>query len=132
MIDREGRIVFGSFLLFVLVQAVSIVVERQFGFARYGRPLPSLFLFAGVAVALPQLYLVFFEDGSSPTPRSRLRFAAIATAAFAAAFADGTGGTHFPLTAAVGAGAILGLLCYETLEEFRSSGADFAFELDDR
>ena len=87
MLDREGRVVFGSFLLFVLVRAGSVVLERQLGIALRDRPVPSLVLFAGVAVALPQLYLAF--TGDELNAQSRLQFAAIATAAFAVIFADG-------------------------------------------
>ncbi|WP_254522610.1 hypothetical protein [Natrinema caseinilyticum] len=132
MLDREGRIVFGSFLLFVLVRAGSLVGERQFGVALRDRPLPSLVLFAGVAVVLPQLYLASTDGDTGPTSQSRLRFAAIATAAFAVAFADSAAGLQALLIAAVGVGSILGLLCYEAFDGYRASSADWSLDLGER
>ncbi|WP_254528578.1 hypothetical protein [Natrinema gelatinilyticum] len=132
MLDREGRIVFGSFLVFVLIRASSLVLELQLGVALRDQPLPSLFLFAGVAVALPQLYLASIEGGAGPTSQSRLRFAAIATAAFAVAFADSAAGLQSLLIGAIGVGSILGLLCYETLGGYRSSSTDWSLDLSDR
>ncbi|MDS0473595.1 hypothetical protein [Natrinema sp. 1APR25-10V2] len=127
MLDREGRVVFGSFLLFVLARAGSIVLERQLGLALRDRPIPSLFLFAGVAVALPQLYLAFADE--EPTSRSRLRVATIATAAFAAVFAPETDGVRSLLIGAVGVGSILGLLCYEALSGYHASPRELATRL---
>ncbi|PCR90841.1 hypothetical protein [Natrinema ejinorense] len=119
MIDRESRIVFGSLLLFVLAHAGSSIVDRQFGIALTGRPLLSFLLFAGVAVALPQLYLAVTDGGLSP--RSRLRFVAVATATFAVAFAADADGLRNLLIATIGTASLLGLLCYEVLADYRAA-----------
>lgn len=118
MIDRESRIIFGSFLVFVLVHAGSIVVDHQFGIGLQDLPFLS-FLFASVAVALPQLYLADTDDGSHP--RSRLRFAAVATAAFAVAFTADADGARYLLIATIGTGSLLGLVCYEALSGYRAA-----------
>lgn len=127
MFDREGRVVYGSFLLFVLARAGSIVAERQFGIALRDRPILSLVLVAGIGVALPQLYLSFVDE--QPTSRSRVRIAAIATAAFAVVFADGAEGTPSLLIGAIGVGAVLGLLCYEALSGYPVSPRELATRL---
>ncbi|MFC6766546.1 hypothetical protein [Natrinema soli] len=130
MIDREGRVVFGSLFVFVVAVAGSIVVERQTGVALQDRPLLAFLVFAGIAVALPQLYLAVTETG--PHSRSRLRFAAVATAVFAVAFADDASGARYLLIAAIGTGSILGLLCYETLEGYRAVSDEVTFDLRDQ
>lgn len=124
MIDREGRVIFGSLLVFVLALGGSIVVERQFGIALRDRPLLSFLLFAGVAVALPQLYLAATGDGDRS--RSRLRFAAVGTAVFAVAFATDADGVQYLLIAGIGTGSLLGLLGYEALSGYHtmSEGGD--------
>jgi len=63
MIDRDGRVVFGSLLVFVVAVAGSIVVEQQTGVALRDRPLLAFLVFAGIGVALPQLYLAVTETG---------------------------------------------------------------------
>ncbi|WP_222920089.1 hypothetical protein [Natrinema sp. SYSU A 869] len=120
MIDREGRVIFGSLLLVVLALAGSIVVDRQFGVAIRDRPLLAFLLFAGVAVALPQLYLAVTDDDEDRS-RSRLRFAAVAMATFAIAFAaDADGGRHL-LIALIGISSIVALVCYEVLTDYRTT-----------
>jgi hypothetical protein len=121
MIDREGRILFGSLLLLVLALAGSIVVDRQFGMAVRDRPGLSFLLFAGIAVALPHLYLAVTDD--EDRRRSRLRFAAITTAAFALAFTGEAEGGAYLLIAATGTGSIAALVCYEVLVE-HGAGTD--------
>ena len=118
MIDRDGRIVFGSLLFLVLALSASIVVENQFGVALRDYPVISFLLFAAV-LAAPQLYLATTDDAVST--RSRVQFAALATAVFATAFADGTEGARYLLIALAGAGAVVGLLCYEALCWHRDS-----------
>src|SRR6056297_1829614 len=130
MIDREGRVVFGSFLAFVLLIACSVVVERQTGIALRERPLVSFLLVGGVAIALPQLYLAYTETGARS--RTRLRFAAVTTAVFAIAFADDAAGVRYLLLATIGTGALLGLLCYEALSGYRAVSDDVSFDLQDR
>jgi len=51
MIDRDGRVVFGSLLVFVVAVAGSIVVEQQTGVALRDRPLLAFLVFAGIGVA---------------------------------------------------------------------------------
>ena len=130
MIDREGRVILGAFLAFVIAVATSIVIERQTGFTLHGRPLFAFLLFTGPAVVLPQLYLA--RTDVEPGPRSRVRFAAIATAAFAVAFADEATGSYYLLLAVIGTGSLLGLICYEALVEYRAVGAEVSFDLLDR
>ncbi|PGF15485.1 hypothetical protein CP556_04635 [Natrinema sp. CBA1119] len=130
MIDREGRVVFGSLLVFVVAVAGSIVVEQQTGVALRDRPLFAFLVFAGIGVALPQLYLAVTETG--PRSRSRLRFAAVATAVFAVAFADDASGARYLLIASIGTGSILAVLCHEALEGYRAVSDEVTFDLRDR
>lgn len=116
MIDREGRIIFGSLLLLVLALAGSIIVDRQFGIAVRDRPVLSFLLFAGIVVALPHLYLAATDE--EVRFRSRLRFAAVTTAAFALAFTAEAEGIGYLLIAATGTGSIVALVCYEVLVEY--------------
>lgn len=122
MIDREGRIVFGSLLLLVLILAVSIIAERQFGFVLHDRPLLSFLLFAGVAVAAPQLYLAATDDEVSR--RSRLQFAAVATAVFATVFAGNADGLTYLVIATIGACSVLGIVTYELFLGYRASSEE--------
>jgi len=130
MIDREGRVVFGSFLAFVLLVACSAVIERQTGIALRKEPLVAFLLVGGVAIALPQLYLAYTEGGARS--RTRLRFVAVTTAAFAVAFADDAAGARYLLLAAFGTGALLSLLCYEALSGYRTVSDDVSFGFQDR
>ncbi|MFA9415825.1 hypothetical protein [Natrinema sp. HArc-T2] len=130
MIDREGRVVFGSFLAFVLLVACSVVVERQTGIALGGGPLVAFLLAGGVAVAFPQLYLAY--TGAGTHSRTRLRFVAVTTAAFAVALADDAAGARYLLLAAIGTGALLSLLCYEALSGYRAVSDDVSFDFQDR
>ncbi len=126
MIDREGRIVFGSLLAFVLVVAGSVVLERQVGITLREWPLAVFFLVVGVAIVFPQLYLAWTETGTRS--RTRLRFVAVTTAAFAVAFANETAGARYLLLAAIGTGALLSLLCYEALSGYRAVSDDVSFD----
>jgi hypothetical protein len=119
MIDREGRVVFGSVLAFVLARAGTTVVDRQFGTALGDAPLVSFLLCAGVAVALPQLYLA--STGAEARPRSRLRFVAAATATFAVAFAAHADGTRYLAIGTVGTASLLAALGYEALAGYRAA-----------
>ncbi|OAQ53508.1 hypothetical protein HTG_08495 [Natrinema mahii] len=127
MIDREGRVLFGSLLVFVLAVAVSVVLEGQFGTSLRDGPVVAVLLFAGVAVAVPQLYLAVTDAAISP--RSRLRFAALATAVFAVAFAAEAEGLRELVIATIGTGALLALVCYEGITGYRAVGGDLSFEL---
>lgn len=118
MLDRTGRVVFGSFLAFVLVLTIGVVAESQFGVSLADYPFLSFLLFAG-AVATPQLYLAVTDD-EVPT-RGRVQFAAIATAVLAVAFAATADGVRYLLIATVGACAITGLVWYELLVAYRAS-----------
>lgn len=122
MIDREGRIVFGSLLSLVLALAGSIVVDQQFGIAVRERPVLSFLLVAGIAVALPHLYLAVTDD--EDRFRSRLRFAAVTTAAFALAFTAEAEGVGYLLIATIGTGSIVALVCYEILAEYGAENDD--------
>jgi len=130
MIDREGRIVFGSLLAFVIAVAGSVVLERQTGITLREWPLAVFFLVVGVAIVFPQLYLAWTEAGARS--RTRLRFAAVTTAVFAVAFADDAAGARYLLLATIGTGALLGLLCYEALSGYRAVSDDVSFDLQDR
>ncbi|MFA9503285.1 hypothetical protein ACERIM_10935 [Natrinema sp. H-ect1] len=127
MIDREGRVLFGSLLVFVLAVAVSVVLEGQFGVSLRDGPVVAVLLFAGVAVAIPQLYLAATD--ATIRPRSRLRFAALATAVFAVAFAAEAEGLRELVIATIGTGALLALVCYEGVTGYRAAGGDFSFDL---
>ncbi|AFO59430.1 MULTISPECIES: hypothetical protein [Natrinema] len=123
MIDREGRVIFGSLLLVVLSLAGSIAVERQFGVGIWDRPFLAFLLFAGVTVAVPQLYLAATDDNEGRF-RSRVRFAAVATATLAIVFAaDADGGRHLVI-ALLGTGSIVALVCYEVVADYRTPSDD--------
>ncbi|QFU81665.1 hypothetical protein [Natronorubrum aibiense] len=120
MIDRNSRVVFGSLLVFVLVLSGSIIVEFQFGLELRDYPVVSFLLFAGVAVAAPQLYLAATDD--TVPSRTRIQFAAVATAVLSIAFAGTTAGARSLLITTIGAGAVFGLVCYELLASYRGAG----------
>ena len=120
MIDRDGRIVLGGLLLFVLVLTGSLIADAQFGVSLRDYPLLSVLVFAGVAVVAPQLYLAATDD-EIPS-RVRIQFAAVATAVFAVAFAGNAEGVRYLLIAAIGACSVLVLVCYELLVGYRASG----------
>ncbi|ELY47662.1 hypothetical protein [Natronorubrum sulfidifaciens] len=122
MIDRNSRIVFGSLLLFVLALAGSIIVELQYGIVLREYPILSFLLFAGVAIAAPQLYLAATDD--DVPPRTRVQFAAVATAVLALAFAGTADGGRSLLITTIGACAVFGLVCYELLIEYRASSEE--------
>ena len=126
MIDRDGRIVFGSLLALVLALSASIVVENQFGVALSEYSVASFLLFVAV-LAAPQLYLAA-TDETGPT-RHRVQFAALATAVFAIAFADTADGVRYLLIALVGAAAVVALLCYEALVWHRDSSGGISWQV---
>ena len=130
MIDREGRVVFGSLLAFVLAVSVSVVLERQAGMTVRESPLVVFVLVVGVAIGFPQLYLAWTGTGTERGTRSRtrLRFVAVTTAVFAVAFAHETAGTRYVLLAVVGIGALVALLCYEALSGYRAASDDISFD----
>lgn len=124
MIDRSGRIVFGSLLALVLILASSVVLEQQFGAGLQDYPLLAFLVFAGVALAGPQLYLAA-TDEDGPT-RSRVQFAAIAVAVFATVFAGNAEGVRYLLIATIGACSVFGLVCYELLSWYQPPGEETA------
>ena len=117
MIDRDGRIVFGSLLLLVLVLTGSIVADNQFGVALGDYPVLAFLVFAGVALAAPQLYLAATDD-EVPT-RTRVQFAAVGTAVFALAFVDDATGVRYLVIATIGACSVVALVGYEALRWHR-------------
>ena len=119
MIDRDGRIVFGSLLVFVFVLTGSAVAERQLGVALREYPVLAFVVFAGVAIVAPQLYLAATDD--EVPPRARVQFAAVATAVLATVFADETTGIRYLLIAGAGAASVCGLVWYELATWYRSS-----------
>ncbi|WP_339104890.1 hypothetical protein [Haloterrigena salinisoli] len=123
MIDRDGRIVFGALLSLVLVLTLSIVVEAQLGVGLREYPVLSFLVFAGLALAAPQLYLAATDDETRDhdPARSRVQFAAVATAVFALAFADDASGISYLAIATIGSCAVIGLVCYEALRWHRGS-----------
>ncbi|MDQ2052551.1 hypothetical protein RBH26_19000 [Natronolimnohabitans sp. A-GB9] len=116
MLDRTGRVVFGSLLALALVLTGSVVVEEQFGVGLQAYPFLSFLVFAGIAIAVPQLYLAATDEGST---RSRVQFATVGTAVFAVAFAGDVDGIQYLLIATAGAVAVIGLVCYELLRWHR-------------
>ena len=126
MIDREGRVVFGSLLAFVIAVSVSVVLERQAGITLREWPLAVFVLVVGVAIVFPQLYLAWTETGARS--RTRLRFAAVTTTVLAVAFARGTAGERYLLLATIGTGALFALLCYEALSGYRTASDDISVD----
>lgn len=124
MIDRDGRIVFGSLLAFVLILSASLVVEFQFGIELREFPFLSFLVFAGVAVAAPQLYLAATDD--AVPARIRIQFATVATAVFATVFAGNATGIRYLLIATIGGCAVVGLVGYELLTGYRDSSEESA------
>ncbi|QSW97767.1 hypothetical protein [Haloterrigena alkaliphila] len=119
MIDRDGRIVFGSLLAFVFVLTGSVVAERQLGVGLREYPVLAFVVFSGVAIVAPQLYLAATDD--EVPPRARIQFAAVGTAVLAVAFAGEATGIRYLLIAGAGACSVLGLVWYELVTWYRSS-----------
>ncbi|WP_436347208.1 hypothetical protein [Natronorubrum sp. FCH18a] len=117
MIDRDGRIVFGSLLVFVVILTGSNIADHQFGVSLHDHPLLSFLVFAGIAVVVPQLYLAATDD--EPWPRERIQFVAVATAVFATLFAADATGIRYLVLASIGAVSLFALVCYEVLRWHR-------------
>lgn len=136
MLSRENRIILGSLLLFVGVIVTLLPLEDALGTAVLEQPLVAFLLFTGLIVAVPQLYLAATDDDVSP--RTRVRFTVIVTGIFAVMFAEpaaleGSLGLSLftdlealqhALIVAIGVGAFVGLVWYEFLAGYRSSGDD--------
>ncbi|NGM68251.1 hypothetical protein G6M89_04375 [Natronolimnobius sp. AArcel1] len=136
MSARENLVILSSLALLVVLVLVGLpLLEDMTGFSINAYPLPGFLLVTGLAIVLPQLYLASTDTAVSP--RSRVRFAVIATGIFALGFAGGTypeAALEAPLEnleslqglviLVIGAGAFLGLVCYEFLAGFRSESTD--------
>jgi len=125
MVSRENRVIGASLaLLFVVVLFVLPVAEDALGLALSDQPLAAFVLFAGLAVLGPQLYLARTDEDVSP--RTRIRFAAVATAIIGLTFAE-PGAIDWSDRAAlladletlqhavlvvVAVGSLVGLVCY--------------------
>ncbi|ELY42717.1 hypothetical protein [Natronorubrum tibetense] len=130
MVSRENRVILGSFLLLV-VAAAAITATEQWLDLRYGdNPFLAFLLFAGLAVAVPQLYLA--RTDTDVDPRSRVRFAVIATMVFAAMFAESTDELQSQLILAIAGGAFLVLVAAEFVLGYRGSATDGARDSSDR
>ncbi|WP_440770083.1 hypothetical protein [Natronorubrum sp. DTA28] len=117
MIDREGRIVFGSLLVFVVALTGSNIAEHQFGASLHDHPVLSFLVFGGIAVVGPQLYLAATEE--EPWSRERIQFVTVATAVFATLFAADASGIWYLVLAFIGACSLFALVCYEVLRWHR-------------
>ncbi|WP_436347207.1 hypothetical protein [Natronorubrum sp. FCH18a] len=122
MVSRENRVILGSFLLLAAAVA-GILVAEQWLAVRYGdNPLLAFLLFAGLAVAVPQLYLATTD--ADVDPRSRVRFAVIATMVFATMFAESTDQFQSRVILAIAGGAFLVLVAAEFVMGYRGSTTD--------
>ncbi|APX97151.1 hypothetical protein [Natronorubrum daqingense] len=111
MLDRDGRVVFGSLLAFVVILGGSTLIEGQFGVSLFDQPLLAFVVFAGVAIAAPQLYLAVVDD--DPWARERVQFATVTTAVLAIAFGADAEGGYYLIISTIGACSLLGLVAYE-------------------
>lgn len=119
MLSRENRVILGSFCLALIVIAGVTVAERWFGVTYGDYPLVAFLLFAGVTVALPQLYLA--RTDTTVSPRSRVRFAVIVTMVFAAGFAGTADGLQAMVIVGIGGAAFLGLVAHEFYAGYRDA-----------
>ncbi|MEY7851943.1 hypothetical protein AB7C87_22385 [Natrarchaeobius sp. A-rgal3] len=136
MLSRENRVIVGSFVLLVIAVAALAVVEVAFDVPIGQQPLLSYLLVTGLVVVTPQLYLAATDDDISA--RTRVRFTALAIGAFALWFA---GHATYQVEwgalleaepavlqevaiLAIGTAAVLGLVCYEFVAGYRSSGGN--------
>ncbi|WP_207590464.1 hypothetical protein [Halomontanus rarus] len=122
MVSRENRVILGSFLLVPVVFAGVAVAELWLGIPFGAYSLLAFLTFAGVAVALPQLYLA--KTDTEVDPHSRMRAAVLATVIFAAVFADTSDPLQRRLIIGTAGAAFLGLVGYEFYTGFRDSGTD--------
>ncbi|SEH16657.1 hypothetical protein SAMN04487967_2767 [Natronorubrum sediminis] len=111
MLDRDGRVVFGSLLAFVVILGTSTLIDGQFGVSLFDQPLLAFVVFAGVAIAIPQLYLAVVDD--DPWSRERVQFATVTTAVLAIAFGADAEGGYYLVISTIGACSLLGLVAYE-------------------
>ncbi|MFP8952089.1 hypothetical protein ACLI4Z_03815 [Natrialbaceae archaeon A-arb3/5] len=136
MLSRENAVILGSLaLLFAVALFVLPVLESVVGLSINDQPLAAFVVFAGLAVVLPQLYLARTDDEASP--QTRIRLAAVATAAFAVMFAEpaeleaGISSSmladpvalQHALLVVIAVGAFVVLLCYEFVAGYRSQNA---------
>lgn len=132
MVSHENLVIAGSFVLLVIAVIGLHALERVLGIAVSQHPLVAFLVVVGIAIVLPQLYLARTDDELSP--RTRVRFAAAAIAAFALLFASDvllSGLGPAPLEdaetvqnlaiLAIGAVALLAMLGYEAVAGYRSS-----------
>ncbi|WP_222920088.1 hypothetical protein [Natrinema sp. SYSU A 869] len=119
MLSRENRVILGSFLLAAVAFAGVVVAESRFGITVNDYSVLEFFLFPGLFVCLPQLYLA--KTDATVSPRSRVRFAVVVTMLFAVAFAGDAGQLQEKLILAIGGGAFLGLVGYEFVAGYRRS-----------
>ncbi|RQG98859.1 hypothetical protein EA472_16200 [Natrarchaeobius oligotrophus] len=132
MVSREDRVIAGSVVLLLAVATGLVVLNAATGVMPTEQPLVAYLLVTGLAIVGPQLYLAATDDDVSP--RTRVRFAAIALGAFALLFADvsaverglATGSIverealqHLAI-AAIGGGGFVALVCYEFVAGYRS------------
>ena len=124
MVSRENRVILGSVLL-LAVAVAAIIAAEQWLDLRYGdNPLLVFLLFAGLAVVVPQLYLA--RTDAEVDPRSRVRFAVIATMVFAVMFAESTADRQSQLILTIAGGAFLVLVAAEFVLGYRGSATDGA------
>ncbi|EMA42326.1 hypothetical protein [Halobiforma nitratireducens] len=138
MVSRENRVIAASFVLLVIAIGVLTAIDSALEVSLGEHPLPAFLVVVGIAVVLPQLYLAATtpDDGEEISPRARVRFAAVAIAAFAVLFASDvllTGVGAAPLEDAetlqnlvilgIGGLAVLGLIASEFLAGYRSDSS---------
>ncbi|WP_137291351.1 hypothetical protein [Natronorubrum halophilum] len=119
MLSHENRVILGSIILLVLAVLGAVVVDTYLGISLGANPVLSFLVFAGIVVVAPQLYLATTDEDVSP--RSRVRFAVIATGVFAAMFAGNAEGLESRIILTIAGGAFVGLVCYEFFAGYRSS-----------
>jgi len=139
MVSRENRAIAGSFVLLAVAIVVLTAIDTYLDVSMGHHPLPAFLVVVGLAVVVPQLYLAVTDpdEDDEVSPRARVRFAAIATAAFSLLFASDvlvTGIEASPLEdletlqnlsiLAIGGGSLLGLIAYELAVGHRSGGSD--------
>ncbi|WP_121741984.1 hypothetical protein [Natronorubrum halophilum] len=122
MLSHENRVILGSIILSVLAVLGAVVVDTYLVISLGANPVLSFLVFGGIVVVVPQLYLAVTDEDVSP--RSRVRFAVIATGVFAVMFARDAAALESRIILTVGGGAFVGLVCYEFLAGYRASSDD--------